>query len=287
MTTAGIVEYDSARDTYRLPPEHAALTTRAAGPHNFASFMQFIPIAAAVEDDVMACFRNGGGVPYSAYPKFHAAMAEMSGAIFDASLVNTTLPLVPGLIARLEQGIDVADVGTGSGHAVNVMAKAFPNSRVVGLDFSEEALARGRAEAASMGLSNARFEVKDAATLDGSTQYDFITTFDAVHDQAQPDRMVAGIYAALKPGGYWLCVDVAASSNVGENRDHPIGTFGYTVSCMHCMTVSLAYDGVGLGAMWGVQRARELFRQAGFEDIAIHSVDGDVMNNYYVCRKAT
>jgi SAM-dependent methyltransferase len=262
------------------------MTTRAAGPNNFAAFTQMIPLVAAVEDEVMKCFRNGGGVPYSSYPKFHAMMAEVSGAIFDATLVSTTLPLVPGLVERLEAGIDVADVGTGSGHAVNVMAKAFPNSRVVGLDFSEEALARGRAEASAWGLTNARFEVKDAATLDSSTQYDFMTTFDAVHDQAHPDRMVAGIFAALRPGGYWLCVDVAASSNVGENRDHMLGTLMYTVSCMHCMTVSLAYDGVGLGAMWGVQQARELFRTAGFDEVTIHTVEGDVMNNYYVCRKA-
>ena len=286
MTTAGVVEYDSTRGAYRLPPEHAAMTTRAAGPNNFAAYTQFLPMAASVEDEVMTCFRNGGGVPYSSYPKFHAQMAEMSGAIFDASLVSSTLPLVPGLIEALEAGIDVADVGTGSGHAVNVMAKAFPNSRFVGLDFSEEALARGRAEAAAMGLSNATFEVKDAATVDGSRQFDFMTTFDAVHDQARPNEMIAGIHAALKPGGYWLCVDVAASSNVGENISHPMGTFLYTVSCAHCMTVSLAYDGVGLGAMWGVQKARELFAQAGFTDVSVRTIEGDILNNYYVCRKA-
>ena len=285
MATAGIVEYESGRGAFRLPPEHAAMTTRAAGPNNFASFAQFVPLCAGVEDELVDKFRHGGGVPYSSYPRFHEAMAEMSGAVFDAGLVEGTLPLVPGLVDKLRAGIDVADVGTGRGHAVNVMAKAFPSSRFVGFDFVEVALERGRAEAAAWGLTNATFKVQDAAKLDGTDQFDFMTTFDAVHDQADPQAMVNGIHRSLRPGGYWLCVDVQGSSYVGENLNHPLGTFIYSVSCQHCMTVSLAYDGEGLGAMWGVQKAREVFAKAGFESVAIHNLPGDPMNNYYVCRK--
>jgi len=166
------------------------------------------------------------------------------------------------------------------------MARAFPNSRFVGVDVSEEAIAAARAEAATCGLTNATFEVCDAASLEGSRQYDFITTFDAVHDQAHPDAMVRGIHAALAPGGYWLCADIHASSHIGENLDHPLGTFGYAVSCMHCMTVSLAYDGDGLGAMWGVQKARQMFADAGFVEVEVNTIPGDLMDNYYVCRKA-
>ena len=286
MATAGVVEYEPGRGAFRLPPEHAAMMTRAAGPNNFACFAQFVPLCAGVEDELVDKFRNGGGVPYSSYPRFHEAMAEMSGAIFDAGLVEVTLPLVPGIVDQLEAGADVADVGTGSGHAVNVMAKAFPSSRFVGFDFAEEALERGRTEAAAWGLSNARFEVRDAAKLDESEQFDFMTTFDAVHDQADPQGMVDGIFRSLKPGGYWLCVDVQGSSYVGENLNHPMGTFIYSVSCQHCMTVSLAYDGVGLGAMWGVQKAREVFGNAGFDKIDIHNFPADPFNNYYVCHKA-
>ncbi|HXY94622.1 MAG TPA: methyltransferase domain-containing protein [Acidimicrobiia bacterium] len=285
MVTAGVVEYESSRAVYVLPPEHAALTIRAAGPNNFANVMQFIPLVAAVEEEVIDKFRHGGGVPYSSYGRFHEAMAELSGASFDANLVDVVLPLVPGIVERLDTGIDVADIGTGSGHAVNVMARAFPNSRFVGYDFSEAALSRGRAEAEAWGLSNATFEARDVATLDGSRTFGFVTTFDAVHDQADPRAVVRGIHASLEPGAYWLCVDVRASSHVGENVDHPLGTFGYTVSCMHCMTVSLAYGGEGLGAMWGVHQAREIFAEAGFGAIEVHSIEGDPMNNYYVCRR--
>jgi SAM-dependent methyltransferase len=126
---------------------------------------------------------------------------------------------------------------------------------------------------------------KDAATLDGSTQFDLITTFDSVHDQANPRRVLKGIYEALKPAGAFLCVDIAASSNVHENKDHPLGAFLYTISTMHCMTVSLALGGEGLGTAWGEGMARELMSEAGFRDITVKQVDGDIMNNYYITTK--
>jgi SAM-dependent methyltransferase len=285
MATAGIVDYASSRDAYLLPPEHAAMTTRAAGPNNFATFAQFIPVCAGVEDELIDKFRHGGGVPYSSFPRFQETMAEISGAVFDATLVDIALPLVPGAIERLQHGIRVADIGCGRGHAINVMARAFPASTFVGIDFDDDALAVGRAEATAWGLTNATFIVQDAAKLDGSHSFDLITTFDAVHDQAHPQAMVDGIFRSLVAGGSWLCVDIQASSHVGENLTHPLGPFMYSVSCSHCMTVSLAYDGVGLGAMWGVQKAREVFATAGFTDIAVHNIEGDVTNNYYVCRK--
>ena len=285
MATSGVVEYDGGKGGYLLPPEHAALTTRAAGPSNFASYTQLVPMCGSVESDLIQAFRSGGGVPYSSFPRFHAAMREISGAVFDMSLVDVTLPLVPGMIEQLRSGISVADVGTGSGHAINVMADAFPESTFVGFDISEEALAVGRAEALEMGLSNAEFLVHDAANLDGVVRFDLVTTFDAVHDQVDPIGMVQSVFDMLKPGGYWLCVDIQASSHVGENIDHPMGTFFYSVSCAHCMTVSLAHDGAGLGAMWGVQTARAMFTEAGFEDLEIHNVEGDITNNYYVCRR--
>lgn len=285
MTTASVVTYDGKTDTYRLPPEHAACTTRAAGLANLASYAQYISLCATVEDEIVECFQHGGGVPYSSYARFHEVMAESSGRRFDALLVKTVLPLVPGIVDRLREGIRVADIGTGRGHAINVMAKAFPSSTFVGIDFSDEVLEIARAEAADWGLDNARFVAADAAKLSGDETYDFVTTFDAVHDQAHPQDMVDGIYRALEPGGYWLCADIRASSHVGENLDHPMGTFMYAVSCQHCMSVSLAYDGEGLGAMWGVHKAKEVFAKAGFTDVDVKTLEFDPTNNYYVCDK--
>ena len=285
MTTARIVEYDPKTDNYRLPPEHAAFTTRAAGMANMASYAQYIALCAAVEDELVECFHHGGGVPYDSFDRFHEVMGESSGRRFDALLIDTILPLVPGVVELLEHGISVVDVACGRGHAINLMARAYPRSNFVGIDFNDHALEVARAEAADWGLDNATFVTTDAAALADEHEYDFITTFDAVHDQAHPKAMVDGIYRALKPGGHWLCADIRASSHVGENLDHPMGTFMYAVSCQHCMTVSLAYDGEGLGAMWGVQQAKALFASSGFDDITVHSLDFDPTNNYYVSRK--
>jgi ubiquinone/menaquinone biosynthesis C-methylase UbiE len=285
MTTAGVVVYDGRTDRYALPREHAAALTRAAGMANMASYAQYISMFGCVEDELVECFRNGGGIPYPAYERFHDVMAESSNMRFDALLVRVVLPMVPGLIDQLREGIHVADVACGQGHAINVMAKAFPNSTFVGIDFSDDALDRGRAEAAEWGLDNATFVSADAADLDQVDEYDFMTTFDAVHDQARPQAMVNAIHRALRPGSYWLCADIRASSHVGENMDHPMGTFMYAVSCQHCMSVSLAYDGEGLGAMWGVQRAKQMFADAGFSHIVVNTVDYDPTNNYYVCHK--
>ena len=285
MVTGRIVEYDPAGGTYTLPPEHAGFLTRAAGTNNMASFTQFIPMVGIVEAGIINSFRNGGGVPYSEYPGFTKLMAEMSGATYDGTLIEKTLPLIPGLVAQLQSGIDVADLACGSGHAINVMAKAFPNSRFTGFDFSETGIATGTAEAKSLGLSNARFVLQDISLLSTPAAFDLITVFDGIHDQAKPRIVLKNIAAALKPGGTFLMVDVAASSHVHENLDHPLAPFFYTISTMHCMTVSLALGGEGLGAAWGEQKARELLAEAGFAQVDVQRVEGDMMNNYYIATK--
>jgi ubiquinone/menaquinone biosynthesis C-methylase UbiE len=285
LTTGKIVDHDGATGVFSLPADHAAWLTRAAGPDNLAIQAQYVGLLALVEDQIVECFRRGGGVPYSAFPKFQALMAEDSAAIQDATLIDVTLPLVPGLVERLGQGIDVADIGCGSGHAVNLMAEAFPRSRFTGFDLSDTGLTAAMAEADRKDLTNVRFEKRDAARLGETARFDFITTFDSVHDQARPDLMLAGIAQALRSGGVYLCVDIAASSTLSENMDHPFGPFGYTISCMHCMTVSLAEGGMGLGAMWGEQKAREMLSDAGFTSIEAAHVDGDIGNTYFITTK--
>jgi len=285
MTTGRIVDHDGAAETFSLPADHAAWLTRAAGLDNLAVQAQYFGLLALVEDQIVDCFRHGGGVPYSAFPRLQAVMAEDTGAVHDATLIDVTLPLVPGLVDRLEHGIDVADIGCGSGHAVNLMAEAFPRSRFAGFDFSDTGIAAAVAEAEHKGLTNVRFEKRDAARLGETARFDFMTTFDSVHDQARPDLVLAGIAQALRPGGVYLCVDFAASSTLSENRDHPFGPFGYTISCMHCMTVSLADGGMGLGAMWGEQKAQEMLSDAGFTSIEAAHVEGDIANTYFIATR--
>ena len=285
LTVGKIVEYNAANKTYSLPPEHAASLTRAAGPGNLAVMMQFESLMGAVEDDIVECFRRGGGVPYAKYPTFQKLMAEMSADIHDAALFDGTLPLVDGIRDRLERGIDVCDVGCGQGHAINLMAKAYPKSRFTGWDFSEDGIAAARKEAAKLGVTNVTFDTKDVATIDGSQQFDFITVFDAIHDQAQPAIVLKGIADSLRPDGVFLCVDIAGSSHVEDNMEHPLAPLLYSVSTFHCMTVSLALDGAGLGTMWGEQKANEMFDDAGFTNVETKKLPEDIFNVYYVCRK--
>lgn len=286
MVVGEIVDYHPADKTYHLPAEHASLLTRAASSDNMATFFQHVSGLACVEDAILDCFYNGGGVPYSEFKRFHEVMAEDSGQTIVAALEDQILPLVPGLVERLTEGIDVLDVGCGSGQAINKLAQLFPASRFTGYDFSQEAIATATAEAQKHDLSNVQFQVKDAATLDVVEQYDLITTFDAIHDQARPDVVLRNIYNALRSEtGVYLMQDIRASSEVSGNLDHPVAPFLYTVSCMHCMTVSLAAGGMGLGTMWGQEKALEMLKDAGFSQIEIKELPHDIMNDYYILRK--
>jgi SAM-dependent methyltransferase len=285
VVTGKIVEYDAATETYWLPAEHAPLVTRAGGPDNLAFFTQYVRIMAAVEPQVVEAFRNGGGVGYEHYPDFQRVQAEETARVYDAKLVDTILPVVPGLIERLERGISVADVGCGAGHAVNVMAKAFPNSAFTGYDFSHEGITAARAEARELGLDNVRFELRDVATLDRRDAYGLVTAFDAIHDQVRPREVLKRIAQSLTSDGVFLMAEFTASSDLANNLDHPMGPTLYTYSIMHCMTVSLAHGGEGLGTMWGEEKARELLAEAGFRSVDVKSTDGDPLNSYYVARK--
>jgi SAM-dependent methyltransferase len=286
MVTGGVVEYDAAAKTYRLPPEHAAWLTRDASPNNMAGSMQWVAVLGYVEDQVLDAFRHGKGVPYSAYNRFHEVMAEESAQTVVAGLSQHILPLVPGLKERLMAGIDVLDVGCGSGRAIIHLARQFPTSRCVGYDFSAEGVAAAREEAQAQQAPNARFEVVDAAAMPDTQAFDLITAFDAIHDQAKPDAVLANIRRALKPEGVFLMQDISGSSDLAEDLRHPAGTFLYTVSCMHCMSVSLAHGGPGLGAMWGKDLAVRMLREAGFADVRVESLPHDIMNYYYVAYTA-
>jgi SAM-dependent methyltransferase len=285
MVTARIVDYDPAEGTYFLPSERAAFLTRDASPNNLAVTAQFIPVLASVENEIVEAFRKGGGVPYSSYPRFHEVMAEESNQTVVAGLIDAILPLVPGLTEALREGIDVMDAGCGRGRALILMARTFPKSRFTGCDFSGEAIADAGAEAARQGLANIRFEARDVAGIDETARYDLITAFDSIHDQAAPRKVLKVIARALRPKGVFLMQDIYASSRVHKNIDHPLGTFTYTVSCLHCMTVSLALGGEGLGAAWGEEKALELLTEAGFNRVDVKRLPHDIINNYYIAER--
>jgi 2-polyprenyl-3-methyl-5-hydroxy-6-metoxy-1,4-benzoquinol methylase len=288
MVTARVVTIDPATSRFILPAEHAAFLTRAAVADNMAVFAQYVAVMGSVEDDIVECFKQGGGVPYERFRRFHEVMAEDSGQSVLSSLESHILPLVPGLTERLTQGIRVLDVGCGRGRIMNRLAELYPRSRFMGMDLSTDAIKFARAEALQKSLSNSEFIALDLSTFDENAEsesFDFITTFDAIHDQAKPLDVLKGVHCALKPEGVYLMQDINGTSHMDRDIEHPIGTFLYAISCMHCMTVSLAQGGEGLGAMWGEEKTREYLQRAGFRSITTHRLAHDIQNNWYVVRK--
>jgi 2-polyprenyl-3-methyl-5-hydroxy-6-metoxy-1,4-benzoquinol methylase len=189
----------------------------------------------------------------------------------------------------LSKGIRMLDVGCGRGKILNRLASLYPKSAFTGMDLSEEAINHARSEASLAGLDNIEFVVKDLSDFDKTAEpdaFDFITTFDAIHDQGQPLNVLRGIHRALKPDGVYLMQDISGTSHVDKDIEHPIGTFLYTISCMHCMTVSLAQGGEGLGAMWGEEKTREYLTKADFGSITVNRLAHDIQNNWYVVRKS-
>ena len=285
MVTGNIIEYDPLTEKYFLPKEHSAFLTRKSGIDNLAVLAQYVSLMGNVEDKIVECFRNGGGLPYSEYPKFQQLQAEETARIFDSMLTNQILPLIPDINNRLNDGIRVLDIGCGRGRAVNIMGKAFSRSKFTGCDISHEGILSAKEEAKNMGLTNVQFEIKDALLVEELGKFDLITAFDTIHDQVQPTKVLKAINASLNNDGFFLMQDIAASSKVEKNIDSILAPTLYTISTMHCMSVSLAFDGEGLGTMWGKELAVNKLTEAGFKDIKIKNVEGDIMNYYYVSRK--
>ena len=282
MVAGGIIDYADGR--YHLPTEHGQVVTRAAGPDNFAAFMHSTALLSDRRHEVLDAFRGGGGVPYERYDDFMALWAELNAAKFERALLTQLPQAIPKVDERLASGIDVLEIGCGEGHATNVMAAAYPKSRFCGFDLREGAIDEAARNARERGTTNVEFRACDLAALDATSRWDLVAGFDVIPDQAKPREALRLVRRALRPGGAFLMVDIHANSDVGENRSHPAGSFLYGTSLLHCMTVSLAYDGEGLGAVWGEQRARELLSEAGFNDLEVMQLEGDPFNAFFVAR---
>jgi 2-polyprenyl-3-methyl-5-hydroxy-6-metoxy-1,4-benzoquinol methylase len=287
MATSRVVEYRASDRRFRLPPEHAAWLTRRASPNNIAVTAQFLPCFASVESRLVDCFRTGDGLLYDAYGNFHEVMAEDSAQTVLTGLFESTLPMVPGLVERLEKGVVVADLGCGAGRALIAMAERFPNSHFEGFDLCEEPIEQAKVAARSKGLANICFEVRDLAASPVTAAYDFITTFDAVHDQRNPAALLKMIHDALANGGVYLMQDIAGSRDLEKNMDHPFAPLVYTLSTTHCTCVSLGQGGPGLGTMWGEETALEMLAEAGFDSVRQERLPHDPLNVYFIARSTS
>jgi hypothetical protein len=246
MVTGRIVDYDGAYGTYLLPREHAAVLTDAAGTDDLALAMQSVPALGRTEPDLVRCFRTGADLPDDLLREWSVLREEEIARRQRASLLDEILPMVPGLVPRLQAGIDVLDVGD-AGRPTRVLKQAFPGSR---------------------------FATCPLAALEHTAAFDLVTAFDCLHAQAlSPFAALAAVSAALRPRGVLLCMEIAGASDLADNVEHPLGPLLYTVSTFRP------------GAMWGEEQARRLIASAGFRDVAAHRVGAELAHVYYVATK--
>jgi SAM-dependent methyltransferase len=284
MVTGGIMEYDPADGRHTLPVAHAALLTGATS-RNIGPIANSLHTLGSVLPQVERCFREGGGVPIAEYAAVSAGgLGETWRYVYDEHLVDGFLGRVPGLPDRLHAGARVLDLGCGTGHAVNIMAREFPRSTFDGLDIATDAIADAEAERAAMGLPNADFAVADAAALAPEQPYDVITAFDAIHDQAAPEVVLRSVRDALAPGGLFVMVDTKFATRLEDNLANPYAPLSYGISLLFCVPTSIATGGSGLGAMWGQERARAMLADAGFADVEVFDTPRP-QNCMFVCRR--
>jgi 2-polyprenyl-3-methyl-5-hydroxy-6-metoxy-1,4-benzoquinol methylase len=264
MAAAHYVEYDAGAETYLLTPEYAAALADDDSPFFVASYFQMAQAAVTVAPKVADAFRDGKGVTQAEYPQsFFEAAERNSRTRYLHKLLRKWVPAMPQVVAALNAGGLGADVGCGGGRAAIMIAKAYPKARLAGYDVHAESIECARRNATAEGVADrVTFEVGNGANLPAGA-FDFVATFDVVHDAVDPAGLMAGIRRSLKPDGTYLVQEVNVSDKVGENL-RPMGKMVYSVSTLYCMTTSLAHGGAGIGVAMGEAKARELATGAGF-----------------------
>ncbi len=273
MATAEYVEYNPETGKYFLPPEHAAPLADEDFPFFVGGFIEMIVPTVSVAPKVAHAFKTGKGVPQSAYsPEMFESIERGTAPWYKHQLTQKWIPAMPQVEEKLRAGGTALDVGCGSGRAAITLAQAFPKARVFGFDNHPHSIQRARANAKAARLSQRlKFKVVDGTKLPAG-KFDFVSTFDVVHDSVNPAALMKSIRKALTPGGTYLMLEMNCSPHVHENIN-PIGRLLYSVSTLYCMTTSLAHNGDGIGAVMGEPKARELAAKAGFSHFRKLPVD--------------
>ncbi|MGP4090549.1 methyltransferase domain-containing protein [Streptomyces sp. KR55] len=280
LTAAGYLE-EPEPGRFALPAEHAPALADESGPMFLGGVYQMIPAALAPYERLCQMFRSGGGVPQSDYPDIlWDGMSRFTGSWFESVMVDDWLSTFPHVVEKLDRGIDVADVGCGAGRALIVLAQAFPRSRFTGFDNFPAQVERARQNAEKAGVADrVTFETLDVTQgLPG--HYDLITTFDVIHDAAEPKQLLSAIRAAVKDDGDYLMLEINCRDRPEDNVG-PVATMFYGFSMFYCMTTSLANGGAALGTC-GMPEAvvRSMCAEAGFSDVARSTTD-DPFNVLY------
>lgn len=264
MVAAEYLEYEPRGDSYYMTEEQAFVLANEDSPLFVGGALQFAAPSICNLPKIVAAFQSGGGIPYAEMgEEIPAAIERLFRPGYVNFLTKDWLGAVPGLVSKLESGAAIADIGCGRGQSSVIMAKSFPRSTVLGVDYHEPSIARARALAEKEGASNASFLRAAAHELPPGKKFDLICSFDCIHDMVDPKATVRAIRGALAADGVYVWSEPNAAANAHENRN-PAGKMFHAISPMHCMTVSLAHGGAGLGTVIGEEGARALAREAGF-----------------------
>jgi SAM-dependent methyltransferase len=267
LTAAGLVGHDHGVFT-AAPGLQLALDEERLG-FDLTVLLEMTEMWPRLMPALARSLRDGSGIPYGAYqPEFTGHVDRLKRPLYERYLVGDWLASVAGLPERLAGGIDVADVGCGAGQALVLAAAEWPRSRFVGYELDEVALELARRRAAERELGNLRFERRDATGLDLEAAFDAVLALDTVHDLPDPRAALAGIARALRPGGVLVLVEAAATGDLSADTARPGALLSYASSVGHCLQVSLAAGGRGVGNQWGCDAVLAELGAAGFGRVA-------------------
>ncbi|MGH8728910.1 MAG: class I SAM-dependent methyltransferase [Burkholderiales bacterium] len=283
MVCAGYLEYDPEARTYLLPDEYAFLLASEGTDHFMGGLFYMAAVLLRVAPRVAVAFEKGGGVPFKDYGADGVeALDLLNGGQYEQRFASYWLKSLPDVVARLEAGGRVLDIGCGAGRVALTLARAFPRATIMGLDSDHESIRQANAAAAVAGLSaHVRFLAEGIGELESEEKFELITACDCVHDFAEPVEMLKQIRALLKPDGVLFVVEPKAADRLEDNCNS-IGTMYYGFSVFHCMTQSLAQGGPGLGTCMGPARAKALVQEAGFTRFEILDIKSQVLAFYAV-----
>ncbi|HLH46501.1 MAG TPA: class I SAM-dependent methyltransferase [Acidimicrobiales bacterium] len=265
QAAGGFVAYDPDTGRYRLPPEQAVAFTDETSPAFLPGFFQ-IALGSVVDSPrITVAARTGEGIGWHDHVSdVHEGCERFFRPGYNAHLVPAWLPALDGVVAKLEAGARVADVGCGHGASTILMAQAFPASTFVGADYHDRSIATAKERAAAAGVgARVTFDVAPAAAFAGAG-FDLVTMFDCLHDMGDPAGAARHVRRALADDGTWMIVEPAAGDRVEDNLN-PVGRAYYAFSTLLCTPASLSQEvGLALGAQAGEARIRQITADAGF-----------------------
>jgi SAM-dependent methyltransferase len=265
QAAGGYLEYDPDSGRYALPPEHAVALTDPDSPAYLPGFFQIALGSVLDSPKIVEVAASGAGFGWHEHGHdVHEGCERFFRPGYNANLTSAWLLALDGVVAKLERGALVADVGCGHGASTILMAQAFPNSTFVGSDYHDGSIEAARRHAQEAGVTGrVRFETAAAAAYEGSG-YDLVTMFDCLHDMGDPVGAARQVRGTLKPDGTWMIVEPHAGDRVEDNLT-PVGRAYYSFSTLLCTPASLSQDvGLALGAQAGEARIRDVVTAGGF-----------------------